>query len=402
MRAAVLADVGRLEIRDVPVVPPGPGEVLLRVAAVGLCGTDFHIFAGHGNYHTDERGRPIPLAQAPQILGHEFVGIVEEAGSGVHDLEPGDRVVVDQGRNCVSAGRAPLCEYCSTGDSHQCAFYAEHGITGPPGALAEFITMPAVNAIEVESSLALLDAALTEPLGCVVHSSDHVARFESRYRIRDANVNHRVRTILIFGGGPAGLLFIQYLRTGLGFDDLIIASEPNPLKRRLAEAAGATAFDPSSAELGEAVQELTEGRRAEYIIDASGAGQIFHDMPRVLRKQGTVLLYGHGHTGVDLSVLNNLQFLEPLLVSPVGASGGFEPDGRPTTYRRALALLETGRVKVDSFITHRYSSLEDLPAVFVGGWKADEYVKGVVELSGAGIQPREHDSRSSNATDRRD
>ena len=64
MRAAVLADVGRLEIRDVPAVPPGPGEVLLRVAAVGLCGTDFHIYGGHGNYHTDDAGRPIPLTTA--------------------------------------------------------------------------------------------------------------------------------------------------------------------------------------------------------------------------------------------------------------------------------------------------------------------------------------------------
>jgi L-iditol 2-dehydrogenase len=380
MRAAVLADVGRLEMRDVPLVPPGPGEVLLRVAAVGLCGTDFHIFSGHGNYHTDDQGRPIPLSRSPQILGHEFVGIVEEAGSGVLDLAPGDRVVVDQGRNCMSAGRVPLCEYCSTGDSHQCAFYAEHGITGLPGALAEFITMPAVNAIKVDPSLPLVDAAMTEPLGCIVHSCDLVSRFEARYRIREANANHRVRTILIFGGGPAGLLFTQYLRSGLGFDGLIIVSDPNPLKRRLAEEVGATAFDPSSHDLSGAVQELTEGRRAEYVIDASGAGQIFHDMPRVLRKQGTVLLYGHGHTGVDLSVLNNLQFLEPLLVSPVGASGGFEPDGRPTTYRRALGLLETGRVKVGSFITHRYTSLEDVPAAFAGAWKADDYVKGVVEL----------------------
>jgi threonine dehydrogenase-like Zn-dependent dehydrogenase len=380
MRAAVLADVGRLEIRDVPLVPPGPGEILLRVAVVGLCGTDFHIFAGHGNYHTDERGCPIPLSQSPQILGHEFVGMVEDAGSGVLDLERGDRVVVDQGRNCLSAGRAPMCEYCATGDSHQCAFYSEHGITGPPGALAEFITVPAVNAIKIDASLPLLDAVLTEPLGCIVHSSDHVARFETRYRIRDANVNRRVRSILIFGGGPAGLLFTQYLREGLGFDGLIIVSDPNPLKRRLAEDVGATAFDPSAGELSEAVQELTEGRRAEYVIDAAGAGPIFHDMPRVLRKQGTVLLYGHGHTGVDLSVLNNLQFLEPLLVSPVGASGGFEPDGRPTTYRRALGLLETGRVKVGSFITHRYKSLEEVPAAFAGDCQAPDYVKGVVEL----------------------
>ena len=381
MRAAVLADVGRMEIRDVPVVPPGPGEVLLRVATVGLCGTDFHIFAGHGNYHTDELGRPIPLSQHPQILGHEFVGIVEEPGRGVLDFAPGDQVVVDQGRNCVSSGRAPVCEDCSTGDSHQCAFYTEHGITGPPGALAEWITVPAVNAIKIEDTLPLDQAALTEPLGCIVHASDYVARFEARFRLRDADAHHRVRSILIFGGGPAGLLFTQYLREALGFDGLILVSDPNPVKRRLAEEAGATPFDPSTSDLPAAVNELTEGRRAEYVIDASGSGRVFRDMPRVLRKQGTVLLYGHGHMGEDLSILNNLQFLEPSLVSPVGASGGFEPDGRPTTYRRALALLETGRVRVSSFITHRYKSLDDVPAAFGGVHEAPDYVKGVVELT---------------------
>jgi L-iditol 2-dehydrogenase len=380
MRAAVLADVGRLEIRDVPVVPPGPGEVLLRVAAVGLCGTDFHIFSGHGNYHTDERGRPIPLSVAPQILGHEFVGIVDTPGAGVTDLTPGDRVIVDQGRNCMSAARVPLCEYCATGDSHQCAFYAEHGITGMPGALAERITVPAVNAIRIESDLPAVEAALAEPLACIVHSTDLLSRTETRYRLRERDPQHRVRTVLIFGGGPAGLLFTQYFRTALGFDGRLIVSEPNPTKRALAEQAGATAIDPSSGDLCDVVQQLTEGRRAEYVIDASGAAAVFEDLPRVLRKQGTVVLYGHGHAGLDLSVLNHLQFLEPSIMSPVGASGGFEPDGRPTTYRRALALLETDRVKVGWFITHRYRSLDEVPAAFAGAHLAPDYVKGVVEL----------------------
>jgi threonine dehydrogenase-like Zn-dependent dehydrogenase len=378
MRAAVLVAPGHMHVREVPVTPPGPTEVLLRVGAVGLCGTDFHIFSGHGNYHSDATGRLVPLDESPQILGHEFVGIIEETGRRVGDLKVGDVVVVDQGRNCMSEGR-PLCEYCATGDSHQCAQYGEHGITGLPGALAEFVTVPAVNAIRVETT-SPARLALTEPLACVVHSCDLVERATTRYRLRAASADRGVKTVLIFGGGPAGLLFTQYLRNALGFDGRIVVSEPNALKRGFVERYGATAVDPSTVDLREAIAELTGGRRAEYAIDASGAGAVFADVPSVLRKQGTLLLYGHGHAGVDLSALNNVQFLEPSLLSPVGASGGFESDGRPTTYRRALGLLETGRIDVESFVTHRYHSLDDVPSAFAGAHNAPDYIKGVVEL----------------------
>ena len=133
MKAAVLEGVEKMVVRKVPDPAPLPNEVLLRVKAVGVCGTDLHLFRGHGNYHLDSRGRPIPLEEQPQILGHEFSGEVVEAGREVKDLRPGDRVLCDQGRNCHSQGKSPLCVYCRSGDSHQCEFYAEHGITGLPG-----------------------------------------------------------------------------------------------------------------------------------------------------------------------------------------------------------------------------------------------------------------------------
>jgi len=186
---------------------------------------------------------------------------------------------------------------------------------------------------------------------------------------------------VILGGGPAGLLFTQYLRAAVGFEGQILVSDPQPAKRALAARFGATPIDPSATDLTAAVVELTGGRRADCVIDAAGSGSIFREMPRLLRKQGTVLLYGHGHTGVDLGVLNNLQFLEPSLLSPVGASGGFEADGRPATYRRALELLESGRIAVGPFITHRYHSLDEVPAAFGGAHLAPDYVKGVVELT---------------------
>jgi L-iditol 2-dehydrogenase len=380
MRAAALVDVGRMEVRDVPVRPPGPRDVLLRVAAVGLCGTDFHIFEGHSNYHTDERGVQVPLRQSHQVLGHEIVGVVEDCGDEGADLRRGDEVVVDQGINCVSRGRHPLCEYCAGGDSHQCAEYREHGISGLPGGLAEFLTVPAINTIRIAPGVSRTDAALTEPLGCIVHSADMVERTHARYTLAHPDPARRVHSVLVSGAGPAGLLFIQYLRKALGFEGLLLVSEPNRIKRELAVRFGAEAIDPAR-DLVDAVIERTAGRRVEYLIDASGAGVLFQQIPGLLRKQGTVLMYGHGHAGVDLTVMNNVQFLEPTLVSPVGASGGFDDDGRPSTYRRALDLIQSGTIEVGPIITHHYTSLDDVPRAFAGAHRADDYVKGVVQLA---------------------
>jgi L-iditol 2-dehydrogenase len=327
MRAAVLVDIGRIDVRDVACESPGPREAVVRVAAVGLCGTDFHIAAGHANYNRDARGRAVPLDAQPQILGHEIAGVVEAIGTDVHDLAPGDRVVVDQGRSCVSEARAPLCEYCASGDSHQCEFYREHGITGLPGGLAEYITIPAVNAVRVTPDVDAAALALTEPLGCVVHSSDVLARAPARYP--------RPGCIVILGAGPGGLVWTQYLRNVLGFDGLLLVSEPNARKRALAERFGAETIDPATNDIVEIVAERTHGRRAELVIDATGSGAAFPVIPSLIRKQATVLLYGHGHAGVDLSALNALQFLEPTLLSPVGASGGHEDDGPPKNNKQA-------------------------------------------------------------------
>src|SRR6266498_1309567 len=235
-------------------------SVLVDVARLGICGTDTHIFAGHANYNTDKRERPIPLSVEPQILGHEVNGYIVEKGSEVSDLEVGDHVVIDQGLNCVSVGRTPLCEYCQTGDSHQCEFYREHGITGLPGGLAEFIAVPAVNAVPIRSELEMAEAALTEPLGCIIHSVDAVARAQTRYHLNGAAAGPRVRSVLICGAGPAGLMFVQYLRRVLGYDGLLLVSEPNEGKRKLASRLCADqVIDPGERDAVEAVQEYTSG-----------------------------------------------------------------------------------------------------------------------------------------------
>jgi L-iditol 2-dehydrogenase len=379
MRAVVLTGVNRLEVRDVPSAAPASHEVRVRVAAVGLCGTDLHIVAGHANYNRDAAGRVIPLSEEPQILGHEIAGIVEDVGRDVSDLRPGDRVIVDQGRNCVSERRSPLCEYCATGDSHQCELYREHGITGLPGGFAEYVTIPAVNLVPVASQVDMAEAALSEPLACVVHSTDLLTRTEARYTIA-ARDGRTVRTAVVCGAGPSGLLFVQHLRRVLGFDGLLLVVEPNAKRRALAERYGAETIDPVVHDAADVVRERTRGRGAELVIEASGAGPALAGLPRLIRKQATVLLYGHGHDGVDASVLNLLQFMEPRLVSPAGASGGFEPDGRPTVYVRALRLIEEGRIDVAPLISHRYRSLDSVPDAFAGDHRSPDYVKGVVLL----------------------
>jgi len=378
MRAVVLTGVNRLELRDVPSPSPSAHEVRVRVAAVGLCGTDLHIVAGHANYNQDANGRVIPFAEAPQILGHEIAGVVEDVGRAVGDLHAGDRVIVDQGRNCVSEHRTPLCEYCATGDSHQCERYREHGITGLPGGFAEYVTIPAVNAVRVESQLDMAEAALAEPLACVVHSTDLLTRADARYTL--AGNGHAMQTAIVCGAGPSGLLFVQYLRRVLRFDGCLLVIEPNAKRRALAERFGAETIDPVAGDAADAVRERTNGRGAELVIEASGSGPALAGLPRLIRKQGTVLLYGHGHDGVDASVLNLLQFMEPRIVSPAGASGGFEPDGRPTVYVSALRLIERGTIEVAPIITHRYRSLDSVPAAFAGDHRSPEYVKGVVLL----------------------
>jgi L-iditol 2-dehydrogenase len=372
----------RMEVRAVPDPAPGPGEVVVQVEAVGLCGSDYHVWTGEANYHFDAAGRPIPLERAPQILGHEIVGVVAAAGAGA-DLRAGQRVLVDQGLNCASRGRAPAerCEYCASGHTHQCADYAELGITGLPGGLAEAVRVPAANCLPRDAALPARLAVVAEPLACVLHALEMTAAARTRWQLGAAEPQRRVNAVLIAGAGTAGLLFAQALRRACGYDGLLLISEPDPRKRALAERWGAIALDPAAADLGDQVAERTQGRRLEMVIEASGAGRVFEQLPRLIRKQATVLLYGYGHAGASLEALNPLHWFEPALVAPTGASGALAADGRPEIYRRALTMLERGVVDAAPLVTEVHRGLAAVPAAFEQWGRNPDSIKGVVELS---------------------
>ena len=373
MKALVLEDVARFAVRETPAPLMGARDVLIRIGAVGICGTDLHIFNGYANYHRDQNGYQVPLTQAPQILGHEFCGVVEAVGKDVKKFKPGDRVIADQVLNCYSQARRPLCEYCETGDSHQCAHLVELGITGPPGAFADLISVPEPNVLLLPPEVPVTKAAIIEPLACVLHASDRMERSRNRY---DFDGRYRIRNILITGAGPSGLLFIQYLRHVKKFDGPIFVSDMRSSRLALAEKLGASPVDVRATDLAAEIRKRTKGELIHYWIDASGAGPIFDLPPLVLRHQATFLYYGSGHSGRDVGCMVPFQFMESNVVTSCGASGGFEADGTPVVYRRSMEYLHEGLIDADPLLTHLYAELSELQKAFQVDSLSDDYVKG--------------------------
>jgi len=371
----VLEDVEKFALRVLPVPTPADREVLIQVSAVGICGTDLHIFHGLANYCRDSRGLPIPLATNPQVLGHEFCGRVVAAGFSVTRCQVGDLVAVDQFLSCVSLNRPTRCEYCESGDTHQCEFGQELGITGPPGAFSQFVAVPETNILVLPVQFDAAKGAMIEPLGCVIHACDRLQKAAARYSFEG---RHRIRRMLVLGLGPSGLLFVQYLRNVIGFDGDLFAADLQERKLELAERFGASPINVQKQDLVSAIQAKTAGEKLHCIVEATGSGSAFDVIPAVLRRQGTVLFYGAGHSGRDIGCLTPLQAAEIHLVTSGGASGGFDSDGNPSTHRAAMQAIHQGKVEVEPLISHRYRQLEDLGQAFAEDFRRLEYIKGIL------------------------
>jgi threonine dehydrogenase-like Zn-dependent dehydrogenase len=357
----------------VPAPAVNPRDVLIRIGAVGICGTDLHIFNGFANYNRDENGYQIPLTKAPQILGHEFCGVVEAVGRDVRKFKPGDRVIADQVLNCHSKRRTPLCEYCETGDSHQCAYVDEMGITGLPGAFAELVSLPEPNVLKLPGEVPMTKAAIIEPMACVLHSSDRMEHSANRY---DFEGKYRIRNILITGAGPSGLLFIQYLRNVKKFDGEIFIADMRESRLAQATKLGATALDVRTQDIAAEIRKRTKGELIHYWIDASGAGPIF-DLPAlILRHQATFLFYGSGHSGRDVGTLVPFQFMETNIVTSCGASGGFDSDGTPVVYRRSMEYVRDGLIDTEPLLTHQYRHLDRSAEGISGGFVGRRFYQG--------------------------
>ncbi|MGH9345080.1 MAG: zinc-dependent alcohol dehydrogenase [Terriglobia bacterium] len=375
MNALVLEDVGRFRIREIPTPIPKEKEVLIQVGTVGICGTDLHIFHGLANYTKDEGNQPIPLNLKPQILGHEFCGRVEALGPKVTHRKCGELVVVDQVLNCISQGRSPICEYCETGDSHQCAFGQELGITGPPGAFADYVVAPEVNVVPLPPGLSPLKGAIIEPLGCILHASSRMEHAQNRYTF---DGTRRIQHILILGAGPSGLLFLQYLRNVKKFDGDIWVADMHDTKLAVAKKLGGTPLDIRKRDPVAEIKNRTRGEGIHYLIEATGSGSVFEWIPSLVRRQGTILFYGAGHSGKDISCLTPFQVFEFGLVTSAGASGNFDKESGPEIYRRAMEYVQAGDIDAESLFSHRYTKLEQLQSAFSDDFRRGDFIKGVL------------------------
>jgi L-iditol 2-dehydrogenase len=321
MLAAVFHGPDDLRLEERPTPSPGPGELLVKVGADTICGTDLRIL----------RGEKTSGVHRGKVLGHEVAGHVVEAGWGLEGYDPGQPVAITP---VIPCGH---CWECTHGMENICA--AQH-IVGynVDGGLAEHILVPAEavsagNVVKASVELPSEQLALAEPLSCVVNG-------QRRADIRAGS------NVLIMGAGPIGLFHLQLAR--LSGADNVIVSEPSGVRRTHAERLGATAaVDPTTEDLTEPTMDATGGVGADASIVCIGIPELVNQAVALTRPGGTVNIFaglkGRGWTELDG---NQIHYKE-LVVTGTSNS-------RRAEYALALRMIETGRIDTASMVTHRF------------------------------------------------
>lgn len=324
MSAAVFKEPGRIDVEERAVPTPGPGEVLVKVEACGVCGTDFHIFKGEAP------------ARPPVVLGHEYCGEVVAVGEGLDRPRPGDRVAVDPN---IACGR---CYHCRMGKVHLCESMEALGVT-LDGGLAEYSLAPATQCHVLPAGMPAAWGAFVEPVACCVHGID-LAGIRPGY------------SVVVMGGGTIGLILLQLARIS-GAATLIV-SEPVRKKRELALELGATlAVDPLSSDLESEVRAVLPAG-ADVVIEAVGRPETVEAALGIATRGGCVLLFGVSPEGAKVTVSPFAIYKKELRVQ-----GSYV---NPFTFSRAISLLASGAVKVEPLV-ERVVSLGDLPLVLASG-----------------------------------
>ncbi|ESW61430.1 MAG: iditol 2-dehydrogenase [Rhodobacter sp. CACIA14H1] len=314
MLATRLIGIDDIRTMEVPVPDPAPGEVLIRVEACGICGTDRHLL--HGEFPS----------KPPLTLGHEFAGIVVGRGAGV-TIPDGTRVTCDPNTWCGT------CENCLRGRVNLCLNNVATGL-GRDGGFAEYCAFPAHKAHELPASLDPLHGAFCEPLACTIHGVDMGAPVTGE-------------RVMILGGGVIGMLALQLCALA-GAEVMLVTRSPS--KQALGRTLGAavTAADEDTA-------RAAWPKGADLVIECAGVVETVEMAPRLARSGGRVVILGVLAAGTKVQV-------EPfdLLFREVQLLSSFI---NPFTQSRAAQMIATGRIRIDPLISRTLPLAEAAEAI---------------------------------------
>jgi len=319
MRVAMYYNNRDVRVEEMPVPQIGPGELLLRVRASGICGSDVMEW--------------YRVARAPMVLGHEVAGEVVQAGEGVERFNEGDAVVVTHHVPCNA------CHYCLSGHHTVCDTLRETSFE--PGGFAEYLRVPAINVdrgvFKLPGGLSFEEASFAEPLACVL-------RGQQRANMQPG------QSVLVLGSGLAGLLHINLARTlGAG---RIVATDMVDYRLEAAKRFGADYTFLATDDVPARLREVNDGRLAGLVIVCTGAPPALNQALQSVDRGGTVLFFAPTEPGVNISVpINDVFFRNDVTLTTTYA-------GAPANLASALELIGAGSVRVGEMITHRLGLAE--------------------------------------------
>lgn len=328
-----------MRMLEEPVPEPGPGEVLLRMGAVGLCGSDLH-------WYQDARIGDRAIS-GPFILGHEYAGTIAAHGPGVRGPAIGTRVAVDPAIHCG------VCEWCEEGNQNLCPDVRFSGSPPRHGAMRTYVPVPAANCVPMPADMSMEVGALIETLGVAVHALDL-----TRVRLADR--------VAVLGGGNVGLLVAQLARLSGAVE--VFVTEPLADRRALAERLGCTAVDAGD-DPARAILERTRGRGVDVAFECAGASETPQQACDVCEPGGTVVLVG-------IPCDDHIDFT----TAPIrrrGLTVRFSQRARRTTHR-AMRLATAGMVQLAPLITHRFPLAEAPTAFDYMDRRLDGVIKAVI------------------------
>lgn len=332
MKALVIEKPNHAVIKDVPYPEPGPGEMTVKVERVGICGTDFHIFAG--TY----------LSPYPLIPGHEFSGVVDKVGEGVTAFKPGDRVTADPSLLCGE------CEYCLSHRGNHCVKWGAIGDT-TNGAMAEYVKIPAKNAVVIPDSMSFAEAAFVEPVACVVHGMNRL----------DLKMGDRV---ILFGAGAMGLQLVQAIAKA-GASELVVV-DVSPGKLQLALELGAT-----RAVLSSELKRDDFPRGFDAVVDVTGIPSVIESAIDYLGPTGKFLQFGVAPQNAEIRISPfKLYHKDWTLIGSMAINHTFLP---------AFHWVKEGRIKLEPLIS-KVITLEETPE-FLAKPKAPDLLKVQIQIA---------------------